>query len=82
MRLATPKCSKVIYYNHNNAKVFSTLSQQEKFMQMYSLLAKYLSYKNVYTYSEINSKHNAKYNLAIFKISGSFFDDQTFLSDK
>ena len=55
---------------------------------MYSLLAKYLSYKNVYTYksivlfSEINSKHDAKYNLAIFKISGSFFDDQTFLSDK
>ena len=63
-------------------KYFLLFPSKEKLMQMYSLLAKYLSYKNVYTYSEINSKHNAKYNLAIFKISGSFFDDQTFLSGK
>ena len=63
-------------------KYFLLFPSKEKLMQMYSLLVKYLSYKNVYTYSEINSKHNAKYNLAIFKISGSFFDDQTFLSGK
>ena len=52
-------------------KYFLLFPSKEKLMQMYSLLVKYLSYKNVYTYSEINSKHGAKHNLAIFNVSGS-----------